>query len=194
MYMAWAWLWSGMGCFEVISGLILSLRPANERWCYFVTMFLIGWVQTWNQSCISWSRHVNNPVLQTSSECDVNGVHGRSSLGWPQLDLTPHHLTHLFVQQLTCSTSSICSFIMRWLRITWELRIKSILIYISMAQSQPAMFPLLMHWRYCSLALSHQYGKSTWDPGLLSRLSLDLSSYLHWWPVIHGVAARGPFY
>ena len=25
-----------------ISGLILGLRPANERWCYFVTMFLIG--------------------------------------------------------------------------------------------------------------------------------------------------------
>ena len=27
------------------TGLILSLCPANERWCYFVTMSLIGWVQ-----------------------------------------------------------------------------------------------------------------------------------------------------
>ena len=28
-----------------IVGLILGLRPANERWPYFVTTFLIGWVQ-----------------------------------------------------------------------------------------------------------------------------------------------------
>ena len=27
------------------SGLILGLRPANERQCYFVTTSLIGWVQ-----------------------------------------------------------------------------------------------------------------------------------------------------
>ena len=26
--------------------LILDLHPANERWCYFVMMSLIGWVQT----------------------------------------------------------------------------------------------------------------------------------------------------
>ena len=31
------------------SGLILGLRPANERWCYFVTTSLIGWAQTLNQ-------------------------------------------------------------------------------------------------------------------------------------------------
>ena len=35
-----------------MSGLILSLCPANERWCYFVTTSLISWVQTWNQSCM----------------------------------------------------------------------------------------------------------------------------------------------
>ena len=27
------------------TGLILGLRPANERLCYFVTTFLIGWAQ-----------------------------------------------------------------------------------------------------------------------------------------------------
>ena len=27
------------------TGLILGLRPANERWRYFVTMSLIGWAQ-----------------------------------------------------------------------------------------------------------------------------------------------------
>ena len=28
-----------------IPGLILGLLPANERRCYFVTTFLIGWMQ-----------------------------------------------------------------------------------------------------------------------------------------------------
>ena len=31
---------------NIISGLILGLRPANERRRYFVTMSLIGWAQT----------------------------------------------------------------------------------------------------------------------------------------------------
>ena len=35
----------------LISGLILVLRPANERRRYFVTTSLIGWVQAWNQPC-----------------------------------------------------------------------------------------------------------------------------------------------
>ena len=30
-------------------GLILGLRPANERLCYFVTTSPIGWVQAQNQ-------------------------------------------------------------------------------------------------------------------------------------------------
>ena len=32
--------------FDLISGLILGLHPANERRCYKVTLSLIGWVQT----------------------------------------------------------------------------------------------------------------------------------------------------
>ena len=28
-----------------LSGLILGLRPANDRWHYFVTTSLIGWAQ-----------------------------------------------------------------------------------------------------------------------------------------------------
>ena len=35
----------------VVAGLILGLRPANERRRYFVTMSPIGWAQTWNQPC-----------------------------------------------------------------------------------------------------------------------------------------------
>ena len=35
-----------------VSGLILGLRPANERRRYSVTTSLIGWAQAWNQSCV----------------------------------------------------------------------------------------------------------------------------------------------
>ena len=38
-YMAMRYGWT-------LSGLILGLRPANERWCYFVMTSLIGWAQT----------------------------------------------------------------------------------------------------------------------------------------------------
>ena len=33
------------------SGLILGVRPINERRRYFVTTFLIGWAHAWNQPC-----------------------------------------------------------------------------------------------------------------------------------------------
>ena len=33
-------------------GLILGLRPANERRRYLVTTSLIGWMLTWNQPCL----------------------------------------------------------------------------------------------------------------------------------------------
>ena len=41
-YMWHTWL-------DCIAGLILGLRPANERRRYFVTMSLIGWTQAWNR-------------------------------------------------------------------------------------------------------------------------------------------------
>ena len=49
------------------SGLILGLRPANERRRYFVTTSLIGWAQTYNQpfactpsmyAVTSWLGHI----------------------------------------------------------------------------------------------------------------------------------------
>ena len=39
------------GFISTAPGLILGLRPANERRCYFVTTSLIGWEQAKNQSC-----------------------------------------------------------------------------------------------------------------------------------------------
>ena len=42
-----------------MSGLILGLRPVNERRCYFVTTSLVGWMQAKNQPChfIQWIIH-----------------------------------------------------------------------------------------------------------------------------------------
>ena len=36
---------------HALSGLILGLRPANERRRYFVTASLIRWAKTYNQTC-----------------------------------------------------------------------------------------------------------------------------------------------
>ena len=45
----WSPLVEAVACdifsFKVSTGLILGLHPANERWRYFVTTSLIGWVQ-----------------------------------------------------------------------------------------------------------------------------------------------------
>ena len=41
-------LWSAK---YIVSGLILVLRPANERRRYFVRSYLIGWEQAYNQPC-----------------------------------------------------------------------------------------------------------------------------------------------
>ena len=39
-------VFDGASSLNVNTGLILGLRPANERWRYFVTTSLIGWAQT----------------------------------------------------------------------------------------------------------------------------------------------------
>ena len=43
-----------MGYAGRLSGLVLGLRPANERRRYFVTTSLIGWVQAKNRPCLYW--------------------------------------------------------------------------------------------------------------------------------------------
>ena len=40
------------------TGLILGLRPANEKRCYFVTTALIGWGQAYNQPWNIWYKGV----------------------------------------------------------------------------------------------------------------------------------------
>ena len=44
------------------TGLILGLRPANERRRYKVTPSLIGWVQTWSQIMIHGSGAKVHPM------------------------------------------------------------------------------------------------------------------------------------
>ena len=46
---------------KYISGLILSLHPANERCRYKVTLSLIGWVQTSIESAL----HTHNKTQQS---------------------------------------------------------------------------------------------------------------------------------
>ena len=36
--------------------IILCMCPANERWWYSITPYLIGWVHTYNDSCIRYCR------------------------------------------------------------------------------------------------------------------------------------------
>ena len=43
--LAWRQLQNTHGKANALSGLILGLRPTNERWRYIVTSSLIGWVQ-----------------------------------------------------------------------------------------------------------------------------------------------------
>ena len=59
------------------AGLLLGLRPANERRRYFVTSSLIGWVQAWNQPWnvhiswdIQWKDHIDGLVL----DCYISSV------------------------------------------------------------------------------------------------------------------------
>ena len=51
------------------TGLILGLRPANERRRFFVTTSLIGWVQTWNHPwkyMAATSNHQGNGLILCS--------------------------------------------------------------------------------------------------------------------------------
>ena len=48
-----------------ITGLILGLRPANEKWRYVVTTFLVGWTQTWNQP----SHHIHDNFYSLPLSC-----------------------------------------------------------------------------------------------------------------------------
>ena len=50
---------------HICAGLILGLHPANERHCYKVTPSLIGWAQTWRQSCMRiWIKQVTGYKIQ----------------------------------------------------------------------------------------------------------------------------------
>ena len=57
--------------FHSNTALILGLRPANERRRYKLTPSLIGWAQTYNQSCNSYNANSILPVLWTILEDDL---------------------------------------------------------------------------------------------------------------------------
>ena len=57
------------------SGLIQGLRQANERRHYFVTTYLIGWVQAQNQHCIYIYICINRPHFVNTLRLRKNGRH-----------------------------------------------------------------------------------------------------------------------
>ena len=61
---------------ESHTGLILGLRPTNERQHYFVTMFLISWVQAYNQSC-----HTFYEFAHKYTTCSVNSLWPDDTIG-----------------------------------------------------------------------------------------------------------------
>ena len=51
-----------------------------------------------------------------------------------------------------------CSLLKRLIPKYWYIQLKfNHSVYISMALCKTAVTPLLMHWSYCSLALSHRF-------------------------------------
>ena len=71
-----------------ISGIILCMHPANERWCYSVTPSLIGWAQTQNDpwyfflifhysvtpSLIGWAHTQNQPMVFFFYEINIIAI------------------------------------------------------------------------------------------------------------------------
>ena len=64
-------------CFDILAGLIVGLRPANERRLYFVTTYLIGWVQAYNQP------YIRIPIPRFAYELSHGIVIRQCSNTWP---------------------------------------------------------------------------------------------------------------
>ena len=68
----------------ILPGIILWMCPANERWCYIVTLSLFGWVHTQNDPCI-----MPFPIILQGSFCvcvqpirDNVAIVTSSFIGW----------------------------------------------------------------------------------------------------------------
>ena len=79
-----------------IPGLILGLRPINERRCYFVTTSLIGRAQTSNQPCIPFTMWLRYPYWYEENLTDWNHtgssilVHQNSGKLWKYIYIYAH--------------------------------------------------------------------------------------------------------
>ena len=60
----------------IMPGIILCMRPANERWRYTVTPSLIGWVHTQNDPCmlIRCGSKWPNPMNLTNEPYTINTI------------------------------------------------------------------------------------------------------------------------
>ena len=67
----------------------------------------------------------------------------------------------------------------------------AILFYISMVLCKTAISPLLTHWRYCSLALSHRYWISAGCSNLPSRMTITLLTDIEDHDIFYAMDRKG---
>ena len=68
---------------DALSGLILCLRLANERRRYFVTTYLIGWMQAYNQACLWFAWFWNDTEKKDGAAmCGLQIYQTQSSKIW----------------------------------------------------------------------------------------------------------------
>ena len=76
-----------------IIGLILGLRPANERRRYFVPTSLIGWAQAWNQPWVYIRQHLYEAVKTTLKfKASVSLLLSPTLFSCAAMPQIPHHI------------------------------------------------------------------------------------------------------
>ena len=80
-------------------GLILGLRPPNERRRYFVTMSLIGWAQALNQACLF---NVLQPVICPPARYSPIGWFGGEQMNFDILDVNIMMIWHCNIFHTNC--------------------------------------------------------------------------------------------
>ena len=92
------------------TGLILGLRPVNERRRYKVTRSLIGWAQTYNQPWLYVRKHVNMNLHLTWPCYTWHNV--------PGLDRKRYNAGTYSISQEICTRFLLCCALL-WLYIDW---------------------------------------------------------------------------
>ena len=91
------------------SGLILCMRPANERWCYNVTSSLIGWAHSqngpwrWTKTTSWWPTSFTQSILLICHWNKTGLDRENLVIGWLIWPTDPKSLWNSRPQTCTCS-------------------------------------------------------------------------------------------